>query len=140
MRVFCPKYISNSMLCISLCTAQLFIGGFDIWCENQLCACLCNDLLFTKFDNCVVVAKLYTSTVWGEGLMKKNFGQLKVVYPIIFVPNIFPNSRLIHILQLFRKKQNDHKTRGNFKAYSRCLVFFMDTVWIVGPLGRAISL
>ena len=48
---------------------------------------------------------------------------LKVVYPIIFVPNIFSNSRLIqkhiHIWQLFWKKQNDHKTRGSFKAYSR---------------------
>ena len=43
---------------------------------------------------------------------------LMLVYPIVFVPNIFSNSRLIqkriHILQLFWKKQNDYKTRGNF--------------------------
>ena len=46
-----------------------------------------------------------------------------ILYPIIFVLNIFPNSRLIqkriHIWQLFWKRENDLKTRGNVKAYSK---------------------
>jgi len=52
--------------------------------------------------------------------------QLKAVYPIVFVPNIFPNLKLIrrcaHIWQL--KKQNDHKTSGNFKANSKRIYYY----------------